>query len=90
MDFKNEKSKIYFFINLFEMCVIIMYIIHFFTNIDNLIGFKLFDIGLIFFGLYKILIGIQRLLAQKNKRGYFDCLIAILCFGVFIKHVFWF
>lgn len=88
IDFKNEKSKIYLFIDIFEICVIIIYMICFFTNRDTLIGFKLFDIGLIIFGLYKLLIGTQRLIAQKNKRGYFDCLLAIFCLAVFIKHIF--
>lgn len=87
MYLKNEKSKIYFFTDLFAMCGIIVYIIHYFANMNTLIELKLLDIVLIVFGLYKILIGIRRVLTQKNKRGYFDCLIGILCLGAFVKSV---
>lgn len=87
MYLKNEKSKIYFFTDLFAMCGIIIYIIHYFANMNTLIELKLSDIVLIVFGLYKILIGIRRFLIQKNKRGYLDCLIGMLFWVVFIKNV---
>ncbi|WFD08692.1 hypothetical protein [Tepidibacter hydrothermalis] len=87
MYLKNKQSKIYLFTNLLAMCGIIMYIIYYFTNAYTLIELKLSDIVLIIFGLYKILMGIKRVILRKNKRGYFDCLIGIVCLAVFIKYV---
>jgi len=70
MDLKNENSKIYFLINIFSIFIIIVGIIHFTTDIDTIVKFKMFDMVLFFVGLNSFLVGTKKVFAQNNKKGY--------------------
>jgi hypothetical protein len=88
VDLKNENSKIYFLINIFSIFAIIVCIIHFTTDIDTILKFKMFDMLLLFVGLNNILVGTQKVVAQNNKKGYLNYFLAILLLSWIMKNMY--
>ena len=88
MNFDNQHSKVYRLIDVFSICIVILCSVHFMANIDTVMNFKLLGILLIFLGLSNLLQGTKKVIAQKNKKGYFYYVLAIILLAWGIENIF--
>lgn len=76
MDFKNENSKVYTIVYKFFLLLASIFILLFLLNQDKVIYAQLW----LFLGfLILFLNGTKEIVVKKNKKGYRDYILAIIC-----------
>ncbi|WFD10758.1 hypothetical protein [Tepidibacter hydrothermalis] len=84
MNFRDDKSKIYYIgENFISIFLIILTIAYFLNRNDKDLAVIIFVVQQIFLGLFWLLSGIKLVVAQKNKSGFFNCIFGG-CILVFI------
>ncbi|MEJ8554642.1 hypothetical protein [Tepidibacter sp. Z1-5] len=85
MNFKNEKSKIYTLgNNILSMALIVLAIVYFMNRSNRELADTLFIIQEISLSLFLILMGTEKILIKKDKKGYFYCIFGGIILIIFI------
>jgi hypothetical protein len=93
MDFRNEKSKIYFLgCKFFAIAVFILMIFSIINRNNRVLSSKLFILQQLSLSLLLILSGTRSVLAEKDNKGYFNCILGgimlVMIMGFFLVKCF--